>query len=324
MLIESHPENQGARRLSAIANSLDDFSPTLKLVQRLHAGGIILIPITGSIAAITFAIRFGISFIDVAMLALMYGLTSMGITVGFHRHFAHVAFQTDQSVRIILAILGSMACQGPIVYWVSNHRRHHQYSDKPGDIHSPYYHGDRPLGKLAGFWHSHAGWTFEPEITNTFLFAKDLLRDRGISKVNQFYYLWLALSLLLPTVLEGIWVRSWSGALSGFLWGGCVRLALTYHITNSINSITHLYGRRPFDTQEHSTNNIWLAIPTAGEAWHNNHHAFPNSAVFGFQWWQVDLGGWVVRILERMGLIWNIKVPTPRAIEAKRNGAGLC
>ena len=323
MPIESPPQNPSSRKLSAMTISLDRLDPNLKLIQQLHAWGIILIPLVGAIAAITLAIRFGIGFVEIGLLVLMYALTSIGITVGFHRYFSHCTFQTHQGMRIVLAILGSMACQGPIVYWVSNHRRHHQYSDEPGDTHSPYFKGDRPLGKLAGLWHSHAGWTFDTDITNTFLFAKDLLRDRAISKVNQLYYFWMVLSLLIPTILGGTIVGNWSGALSGFLWGGCVRLLLTYHVTNSINSITHLYGRRPFDTREHSTNNSWLAIPTAGEAWHNNHHAFPNSAIFGLKWWQIDLGGWVIRILELLGLTWDVKVPTSTAIEAKmKSGKG--
>lgn len=324
MLIEDSaqnlPKNSNSKRLSAIVNSLDDFDPMLKRIQQFHAGGIILIPLIGSIVAMTLATRFGVGLVEIGILLLMYGLTSIGITVGFHRLFAHGAFQTYQSIQIILAILGSMACQGPIVYWVSNHRRHHQYSDKPGDTHSPYYRGDRSLGNLAGFWHAHAGWTFEPEITNTLLFTKDLLKDRAISKVNQLYYIWVILSLLIPTILGAIFMGNGWGALSGFLWGGCVRLLLTYHITNSINSITHLYGRRPFKTQEQSTNNIWLAIPTLGEAWHNNHHAFPNSPIFGFKWWQIDLGGWTIRMLERLGLIWNLKVPTSNAIKVRMGG----
>lgn len=297
--------------------SLDYFDPNLKWIQQLHAGGIILVPLLGSIAAIILAAKFGIDLIDIGLLGLMYLLTSIGITVGFHRHFAHAAFQAHPVLRILLAILGSMACQGPLIYWVSNHRRHHQYSDKLGDPHSPYFKDDIPLGKVIGMWHSHSGWTFDPEITNTFLFAKDLLRDRAIAQLNKLYYLWVTLSLIMPALLGGIIVGNWSGALSGFLWGTCVRLLLTYHFTNSINSITHLYGRRPFDTPERSTNNMWLAIPTTGEAWHNNHHAFPNSAIFSFKWWQIDLGGWVVRILEWMGLIWEVRVPTVEAIETK-------
>lgn len=310
-----------SRKLSAMTISLDRLDSKFKRIQQLHALGIVLIPFLGTIAAIVLAVRHGVSTIEIGLLSVMYVVTSLAITVGFHRHFSHCAFQTHQGIRIILAICGSMACQGPIVYWVSNHRRHHQYSDEPGDTHSPYFKGDRPLAQWEGWWHSHVGWTFDPEITNTFVFGKDLLRDRDIAKVNQLYYTWVALSLLIPTVLGGISMGHWSGAISGFLWGGCVRLFLTYHVTNSINSVTHIWGRRPFDTREHSTNNIWLAIPTGGEAWHNNHHAFPNSAIFGLEWWQIDIGGWLVRFLKWIGLAWDVQVPSRNAIAA-RKGSG--
>lgn len=293
-------------------------SAYLRTPQLLHALVIFWIPLLGSVVAIAIASQLGIGPVEVGLLVSIYTLTLVGITVGFHRHFTHSAFQTSTAVRVILAILGSMACQGPLIYWVSNHRRHHQYSDQPGDTHSPYFKDDERLGKLRGLWYAHSGWTFDHEITNTFMFAKDLLRDPVISKVNQLYYVWLLLGLAIPTLLGGILVGTWMGALSGFLWGGCVRLFLVYHFTNSINSITHTYGSRPFDTREKSTNNIWLVIPTGGEAWHNNHHAFPNSAIFGLEWWQIDLGGWVVRVLEKTGLAWNVKVPTTGMIEAKK------
>ena len=255
---------------------------------------------------------------EIGLLVSLYILTLVGISVGFHRLFSHSTFQAHVAVKILLAILGSMACQGPLIYWVSNHRRHHQYSDKPGDPHSPYYIEEEAIDPILGLWHAQVGWTFTHEITNTFLFAKDLLRDSVISKVNQLYYFWVLLGLVIPTVLGGILTGTSMGLLSGFLWGGCIRLFLSYHFTNSINSITHLYGKRPFDTKEQSTNNICLAIPTIGEAWHNNHHAFPNSAKFGLQWWQVDLGYWVIRTLEVFGLAWDVKAPTAGMIEAKK------
>lgn len=293
-------------------------SNSLKTSQRLHALVIVLIPLLGTVVAIAIASQLGIGLVEVGLLVSMYALTMMGITVGFHRHFSHCAFQTNTFIRVILAILGSMACQGPLIYWVSNHRRHHQYSDQPGDVHSPYFNEDERLGSLRGLWHAHMGWTFTHEITNAFLFAKDLFRDPVISKVNQLYYVWVLLGLATPTIFGGILTKTWMGALSGFLWGGLVRLFLTYHATNSINSITHIYGNRPFDTREQSTNNIWLALPTGGEAWHNNHHAFPNSAILGQEWWQIDLGGLVIRTLERAGLVWDVKVPTAKMIEAKK------
>ena len=289
----------------------------LKLINQIHAGGIIIIPLIGSIIAFILAFEFGISWVEISILGLMYLLTIIGISVGFHRYFSHNSYATHNSIKIILAILGSIACQGPLIYWVSNHRRHHQYSDRPEDTHSPYVNKDKVLGKLEGIWYAHSGWTFNNEITNTFLFAKDLLKDKTLNKINQLYFLWMFLSFLIPTILGGILIGNTYGLLMGFLWGGCVRLFLTYHFTNSINSITHMYGNRPFNTKENSTNNIWLAIPTGGEAWHNNHHAFPNSAIFGLQWWQIDIGGFIIRILEFIKLVWNVKCPSDAAIASK-------
>jgi stearoyl-CoA desaturase (Delta-9 desaturase) len=291
----------------------------LKTQHFIHALAINLIPLFGTVLSIAIAVESGIGKVEIGLLVSLYSLTFIGITVGFHRLFAHSAFQTHAGIKIILAILGSMACQGPLIYWVSNHRRHHQYSDKPGDPHSPYYIQAEQIDPIQGLWHAQIGWTFNHDITNTFLVAKDLIQDSVISKVNHLYYVWVLLGLFIPTVLGGILTGTSLGLLSGFLWGGCVRLFLSYHLTNSINSITHLYGSRAFDTTEQSTNNIWLAIPTFGEAWHNNHHAFPNSAKFGLQWWQVDLGYWMIRFLEVCGLIWDIKTPIPTMIESKKS-----
>lgn len=292
-------------------------SDKLKTPLRIHALVVLLVPPLVSAIAIVMAFNSGIGILEVGLLVGMYVLSIGGITVGFHRHFTHCTFQTNTTIRVIMAILGSMACQGPLIYWVSNHRRHHQYSDRPGDIHSPYFKEDKPLSSFQKFWHSHIGWTFDHEITNTFLFAKDLLRDPIISKVNRLYYLWILLGLAIPTLLGGLLTGTWMGALSGLLWGGFVRIFISYHATLSVNSITHLYGSRSFNTSEHSTNNIWLAIPTGGEAWHNNHHAFQNSAKLGLKWWQIDLSYWAIRTLEFAGLVWEVKVPTTAMIEAK-------
>lgn len=293
-------------------------SDRLKTQQQLHVLANILISLLGVVVAIAIAWRSGISRIEVGLLLCMYLLTVIGISVGFHRHFSHCTFKTHTWVRVALAILGSMAWQGPVIYWASIHRRHHQYSDQSGDGHSPYVKDGEQLSFLQGLWHSHIGWAFTEEITNTFLFAKDLLRDPIISKVNQLYYVWVFLGFAIPAILGGILTKTWMGVLSGFLWGGLVRVFLTSQATNSINSITHIFGDRPFNTGDWSTNNIWLAIPTGGEAWHNNHHAFPNSAKFGLSWWQIDLGYWVIRVLEMAGLAWDVKSPTPGMIQAKK------
>jgi stearoyl-CoA desaturase (Delta-9 desaturase) len=292
-------------------------SDALKRPQMIHAWAITALPFIGTIAAI---IWFRVRALDVTLLVTLYVLTILGITVGFHRHFTHHAFKAKRWVRVALAILGSMACQGPVIYWVANHRRHHTFADQPGDPHSPFFDDDTMLKGLIGFWHAHMGWTFHHDTTNTARFARDLIRDPLVAAVNRRYLAWVALSVLLPPVIGGLATLSWAGVLSAFLWGSLVRLFLTYHATNAVNSITHLFGQRPFPTEGHSTNNAWLAIPVLGEGWHNNHHAFPESAVFGLEWWQLDLGGLVVMVLEKTHLAWEVRRPTREKIAARKAG----
>ncbi|MEH2066047.1 MAG: fatty acid desaturase [Nostoc sp.] len=294
----------------------------LQQVQRRFAIATIIIPLIGTMIALKFAWDFGINLMELALLLVFWFLTMVGgITVGFHRVLSHCTFKTHPSVRVGLAILGSMAAQGPVINWVSNHRRHHQYSDQIGDTHSPNLHQGGFWGRLNGIWYSHIGWMLNCEITNSTVFAKDLLQDPVIKKVNQQYLVLVFLGLLIPAILGGLLSGTWIGIWQGLLWGGLVRIFVVHHLTWTINSISHLYGSRPFNSSEQSTNNVWLAIPTGGEAWHNNHHAFPNSAKFGLQWWQVDLGYWLIHTLEVLGLAWDVKVPTLGMIEAKKTAS---
>lgn len=266
-------------------------SDFLKTSRLLHNLAITLLPLLGLVIALIVAIwTTPIGPIEMGLLVGMWILSGTAITVGFHRHFTHRTFKTTTPIRVILAILGSMALQGPLIYWVALHRRHHEYSDQPGDPHSPHLHTNASLEWLRGLWHAHIGWMFNHEIPNPIHYAPDLLRDEAISKVNRLYFLWVFLGLAIPATLGGVLSISWMGAFYGFLWGGPVRILVAENFIWSINSITHVYGRRPFNTYEYSTNNIWLAIPTFGESWHNNHHAFPNSAIFGLKWWQIDWG----------------------------------
>lgn len=305
--------------ISPEAQRMTVSSEYLSTIQKRVALATVLIPFLGSLVAIGLLWSSGkIGLLEVGLLVVMYTLTMAGITVGFHRHFAHRAFTAKTSIRVILAILGSMAAQGPLIHWASNHRRHHIHSDQLGDPHSPHLHEGGVLGHLRGFWHAHVGWLFTGEVTNSAQFCKDLLQDPVIFKINRLYLAWVGLGLAIPGILGGIISWTWMGAVNGALWGGLVRIFLCHHATWSINSITHIYGRAPYDTRDHSRNNAWLALPTLGEAWHNNHHAFPGSAIFGLERLQIDLGGWVVRALESTGLIWDVKVPSAQRIEAKK------
>ncbi|PSO53719.1 MAG: acyl-CoA desaturase [Cyanobacteria bacterium QH_8_48_120] len=293
-------------------------SDRIKTIKRRFIFTLNLVSFSGCAIALWQLWDGKVGFLEVGLLLLMYALTAVGITVGFHRHFAHKTFETKPAIRIALAVLGSMAAHGPLVSWVATHLCHHQYSDLPGDPHSPHLGGDGIRGKLRGLCHSHMGWLLNGELPNSFIFAKDLLRDPIMSRINRLYPLWIFVGLAIPAILGGVITWTWIGVFQGFLWGGLVRLLLSFHATNSVNSIAHFYGKRLFNTREQSKNNIWLAIPTVGEGWHNNHHAFPNSARFGLKWWQIDLGYWVIQALEMFKLAWDVKVPTAGMIEAKK------
>ena len=289
----------------------------LQKIQQAFGYGVVLIPLAGAIATISLLGYIGVTKIDLALLIVMYTLTMLGITVGYHRLFAHKAFETNTTVKVILAILGCMSAQGQVIHWVSNHRRHHQCSDRLGDPHSPHVSSDgKAFNTLNGFWHSQVTWLLKSDFPNVLL-AKDWLKDTTLLKVNRLYLVWVVLGFAVPGIIDGVLSRTSMGMLRGVLWGGFVRVFLVHHAISSVNSITHLYGNCPFQTSDRSKNNFWLAIPTGGEAWHNNHHAFPNSAIFGLRRWQVDPGTWIIRILENLGLVWDVKQPTINMMHVK-------
>ena len=293
-------------------------SDRLKRQQKIHGISTILVPFFGSVAAVVLAQKYGIHAVDIWLLVSLYFLTAMGITIGFHRHFAHRAFSANRWLQVVFAILGSMAAEGPLNYWVATHRRHHSYSDLPGDPHSPFVKEEEKLGFLRGLWHSHMGWTFNHELTNTFVFAKDMVRQPLMNRMSKLYNVWILLGMAIPAAIGGFVYGTWLGAVMGFLWGGCLRTFLQHHLGFwTVGSLAHLLGDRPFDTGDYSRNNLWVAFFTGGE-WHNNHHAFPHAAIHGFRWWQIDIGGWLIRLFEKLGWVWDIKMPSPEVIATKR------
>ena len=244
------------------------------------------------------------------LFGLFYLIPGLGITVGFHRYFTHRSFETSRVVKTLLAVLGSMTSQGPVCQWVSDHRKHHAHSDVEGDPHSPHVgSGSGVLGVLRGFWHSHVGWLFRTKglVVRT-KYGRDLLEDAIIRNVDRLYFVWVALGFVVPFAV-GYWLDGFRGGIEASIWGGLVRIAVFQHITWSVNSICHMFGRRDFDVRDESRNNWLLALPSLGEAWHNNHHAFPSSAVHGLGRFQFDLSALVIRGLEKAGLVWDVKVP---------------
>jgi stearoyl-CoA desaturase (delta-9 desaturase) len=294
----------------------------LRAVQRLLAFPTIVIPSTGALVALAQLASGRVGAMEMELFVGMYLLSMTGISVGWHRYLAHRSFKAVRWVRAALAILGSMGGQGPVINWVSNHRRHHQHSDQVGDPHSPSVMDDgRPLGGLRGFWHAHIGWMLGGDITNAVQYSKDLLRDPLIKRINQLYPLWIALSLFVPTLLGGLMRGSLAGAFQGFIWGGLLPIALTQHATWTIASLVHMFGTRPYFTSKSDTsrNNVLLAIPILGDGWHNNHHAFPSVAICGFEWWQIDPSGWMIRAMEKLGWAYDVHgVPSLHARMAKK------
>ena len=284
--------------------------------ERTFAFLVAVVPFVALLGAIAWHV---ITLTDIAISVVMYAITGFGITVGFHRLFTHKSFECPKWVRTAFQIAGSMAAEGPAIRWVADHRRHHAFSDRPGDPHSPHLrqlHG--VSGTIRELWHAHIGWFFDPIKTRIKRFAPDLLVDRDVTKIDKRYYTWLALSFAIPFVLGGALTLSLRGALTALLWGGLVRMFFVHHVTWSINSICHVFGNRPFEARDKSSNVAWLAIPSLGESWHNGHHAFPTSAVHGLGRFQIDLSALLISALERLGLAWNVKRPTAAQVEAKR------
>ncbi len=245
---------------------------------------------------------------DLIVFAIVYPLTGLGITVGFHRHLTHRAFKAKRPVRAALAILGSAAVEGPVISWVADHRKHHAFSDEPGDPHSPHVdHGGGLRGTLKGLAHAHLGWLFvhDQRALKT-RYAPDLLKDPMIRFVDRTFVVWVLAGLAVPFGLGWVIGGSFHAALTGLLWGGLVRMFLLHHVTYSINSLCHFFGRRDYDTGDHSRNLAWLAPLSFGESWHNNHHAFPTSARHGLRRWQVDASAGVIWLLEKTGLAWDV------------------
>lgn len=277
----------------------------------------VLLPAFGAICAALLAAFDGVRVLDVGLLVSMYCATMLGITMGYHRLLAHRSFETNKWGRAALAILGSMAAQGPLLYWVAVHRRHHQRSDQPGDPHSPVANGKHRGASARGFWHAHLGWMFEDHNLNFRKLVPELMKDRTLMTIDRAYPIWALMGLLIPTLIGGIVTGSLPGAGHGFLWGGLLRVFAAHHATWSINSICHVVGTRPFATPDLSRNNFALALLTFGEGWHNNHHAFPAAAQHGIRWWQLDIVYYIVCFLEGLGIVRSVRTrpletPKPR------------
>jgi stearoyl-CoA desaturase (Delta-9 desaturase) len=280
----------------------------------------VVVPLLGVFAAGALLWDRLLGPVQLEVFAVMYAASAVGITVGFHRLLTHRAFQTYPPLRYALAVMGSLAVQGPVIDWVADHRKHHTFTDEEGDPHSPHAGRGAGLGGMArGLWHAHVGWLFSTHgQASSRRFAPDLLADRGMRRINRAFP-WIALASLGVPFLLGLALSggSLTAALAAALWGGLVRIFLVHHVTWSINSICHFFGSRRFATDDCSTNVFWLALPSLGEAWHHNHHAFPRSAFHGLRWYELDPSGWLILALAKLGLAWDVVRVTPERERAK-------
>jgi stearoyl-CoA desaturase (Delta-9 desaturase) len=299
----------------------DDVQPVANETRdRIITGAVTLVPILG-LALVGWQLwneRLHVS--DLVVLFICYLLTGFGVTVGFHRLFTHRSFKTSTPVRAVLAVLGTMAIEGPIISWVADHRKHHVFSDVEGDPHSPHVDFGHGLkGALAGLYHAHLGWLFvHTQRGLKTRYAPDLLKDPVVRYVDRTFLLWAMVGFLVPFALGWLIGGSFMTGVTGMLWGGLVRVLLVHHSTFSVNSLCHFFGRRAYDTEDESRNVFWLSLPTLGESWHNNHHAFPTSAEHGMKGWQIDPSAWVIRGMERVGLIWDVVRVSPERQRAHR------
>jgi stearoyl-CoA desaturase (delta-9 desaturase) len=280
----------------------------------------VILPFVALVAAVPVAWGWGLSWLDVALFTVLYVITGMGIGTGFHRYLTHGSFKANRPLRIALTLAGSLAIQGNPTQWVADHRRHHAFSDREGDPHSPWRFGESVWGLTKGLLYAHVGWLFYRELSNRERFAPDLLADKDIARLDRWFPGIVAASVLLPGAITGLAYWSWTAALAGIFWAGLVRIALLHHVTWSINSICHVYGERPFETRDgDKASNFWpLAILSFGESWHNLHHADPTCARHGVDKGQIDMNARLIWIFERLGWATDVRWPKRDRLEAKR------
>ncbi len=278
----------------------------------------VALPFAAFLIAVVLLWNQAVGPLDLALFAALYLLTAFGVSIGYHRMLTHSAFQSPAPVRYTLAVLGSMAVQGPVIDWVADHRKHHAHADEEGDPHSPHGHGSGFAGMVKGLLYAHMGWLLDSQgQARKRKYARDLLEDRGMRAINRLFLPITLASLLVPFALGWAIGGEVRDGLTGLLWGGFVRIFLLHHVTWSINSVCHFFGRRRFETDDHSTNVAWLSLLSLGESWHHNHHAFPRSSRHGLSRFELDPSAVVISAMERLGLARNVVRISPERQEQR-------
>jgi stearoyl-CoA desaturase (delta-9 desaturase) len=289
-------------------------------LDRFLVGLFVAVPLLAVLAAVPLAWGWGLGWHDIVIGFVFYVIAGLGISMGFHRYFTHSSFKAARPLHVALAIAGSIAIEGPVLVWVADHRRHHKYSDREGDPHSPWRFGNDWKALTKGFLYAHMGWFFDPNRTSQEKFCPDLLADAPIRRISRTFPLWVAISLLGPALIGGLWSMSLAGALTAFFWASLVRICLLHHVTWSINSVCHTFGNEDFDVRDKSRNVAWLAIPSFGESWHNLHHSDPTCARHGALEGQIDISARVIWLAEKLGWAWDVRWPDEERLSGKLTG----
>ncbi|WP_416967886.1 acyl-CoA desaturase [Streptomyces sp. 4F14] len=304
----------------ALEPAIVKLDPASRRIKWVTAFTLMTLPAIGFAAALYLLWAGRVTALDWTLFGVMYAVHMAGITIGFHRYLAHKSFKTSRFFEGALMIAGSMGGQGPIMFWVTTHRRHHRFSDHEGDPHSPNLHGPGVLGKLRGLWHAHMPWMLSDETSRWTVFAPDVLRDRRLMFYHRTYLYWLGLGLLIPALVGLVVGGSLSAALSAFLFGGLARIFVANQAAWCVGSLSHMWGGRPFDNGDRSANNWPVAIFTFGEGLQNNHHAFPGSYKHAVRPWEPDLSGWVLTALGKVRVVRELRQPDKATIAARRRG----
>jgi len=289
--------------------------------QQIITAVLVVAPLLGVLVAALGLVSPRITLLDVILAIGFYAVSGHGLTAGFHRMLTHRSFKAARWVKIALAVAGSLGMEGSVISWVANHRRHHAYTDKKGDPHSPYEYGDGTWNQVRGALHALVGWLFQAQPTEEARWAPDLVKDKDLALISRIFPLLGVVSLGLPMLIGWAVTRTWIGALGGLIWGGLIRVFVLHHSTFSVNSVCHLWGRRPFVTRkdDRSTNFAPLAVLAMGENWHNLHHSFPTLARHGVDRHQLDSTARLIRILQRFGAVWDVKWPVADILDPHRS-----
>ena len=289
--------------------------------ERVLVGVFVAVPFLALVAAIPVAWGWGLGWHDIVIAVAFYLVTGLGISMGLHRYFTHGSFKAVRGFKIALAVAGSLAIEGPVITWVADHRRHHKYSDKEGDPHSPWRFGNDVRALAKGLAFAHVGWLFDGNVTSKEKFCPDWLADPDVSRISRWFPWLVTASLLAPALIGGLWSMSWQGAVTAFFWASLVRIAFLHHVTWSINSICHTFGKADFEVRDKSRNVAWLAILSFGESWHNLHHADPTCARHGVLKGQIDISARLIWLAEKLHLVYDVRWPDETRLTGKQTAS---